>query len=74
MKWHKKQVAIQDIPKLLEATKAIIKTGNEVIEQMRFVFKKEDEDTIYMYMPYDFIDLDPKPSISIFYLYQVLDT
>ena len=73
MKWNKKRIYIQDLPKLIEQTQMAIKAGNPMIEKMRFVFIQEGTDIPFMYMPFDFIDLDPKPTINEFYLYQALE-
>ena len=73
MKWNKKRIDIQDLPKLVEQIQIAIKAGNPIIEKTRFVFTQIGTDIPFVYMPYDFIDLDPKPQITKFYLYQALD-
>lgn len=70
MKWKRKRIYIEDLPTLVTQLQKLVKEGAPVIENMRCVFTQNETDMCFMLMPYDFIDLNPKPEINIFYLYQ----
>lgn len=71
MKWNKKRIYIEDLPAIAEELQRLIKSGSPLIEDMRCVFTQEGTDARFMLMPYDFLDLEPKPAINVFYLCQV---
>jgi len=73
MKWSKKQIDVNELPNIINQLLMAIKNGDDKIERMRCVYKAEDSSVLTMLMPYDFIDLNPKPKIKEFYIYQVLD-
>ena len=74
MKWKKQVIAPENIPLLTEKMSKAIKSGDETIEKYRCVYIVKDSSITNILTPYDFIDLEPKPEITKFYIYQVLDT
>lgn len=70
MEWKKLQIPIENIPICMAQLKKNITDGNPIIEDMRCVFRTKDDTIVHTLMPYDFVDLDPKPEIAQFYLYQ----
>ena len=74
MKWKKKQIYIEDLHKITEQLQQLVKEGAEIIEDLRCVYIQEDTNMTFMLMPYDFLDLNPRPAISKFFLYQAFKT
>lgn len=70
MEWKKKRIYIEDLSALITQLQKLIIDGSPLVENIRCVFTQEGSDIRFMLMPYDFIDLNPKPEINIFYLYQ----
>ena len=73
MSWKKQLISKEQLPILINTLKQMIEQGDERINQMRCVYTQKETSIWTMLMPYDFIDLDPKPEISVFYLYQVIE-
>jgi hypothetical protein len=74
MTWKKQLIPLNEVETLSKKLLLSIKNGDKRIEKIRCVYKAEDSNVFVMLMPYDFLDLNPKPNIKEFYLYQVLDT
>lgn len=73
MKWEKQAIPVEKIPEVTNRLLLAIKNGDDKIEKMRCVYKAENSAVTVILMPYDFIDLNPKPKIVEFYLCQVLE-
>lgn len=71
MKWEKRSIPIEQLPALALSLKQLVAQGNEQINYLRCVFKQEGTNIPFVLMPYDFLDLDPKPVISKFFLYKM---
>ena len=74
MKWNKKHIPLVQLPALTNTLKQMIQQGDERLEKMRCVFRQTGTDIYFIFTPYDFIDLDPKPQIETFFLYQAFTT
>lgn len=74
MEWKKTNIPIDHLNIFIGRLNAQIKDGADCIERMRCVYKIKDIDTIQCLMPYDFLDdLENKPDIVKFQLYQLID-
>ena len=73
MKWHKTNIQLENLPKLIKQIEEGIKVGNTALEIMRCVYTTEDN-LVHCLTPFDFIDsFNEDLKIKTFYLYQVLE-
>jgi len=70
MIWKKNKVPSDRLAECFNVLMNDIKKGTSAIESMRCVYIQEDETFPHVLTPFDFMDLDPKPQIKAFYLYQ----
>ena len=47
-----------------------VKNGNPELENIRCVFTTDEDNIVHMLTPFDFVDLDPRPNIKSFSIYQ----
>lgn len=72
MAWKKHSIPIIQLPKLLNTLKDMVKSGDEKLNDMRCIYTIDDTNMTYILTVFDFIDLDPLPSIKSFSLGQMV--
>lgn len=59
-----------DIEAMIKRLEENVKNGNPTLENIRCVFTTDEDGIIHLLTPFDFIDLNPRPNIKSFSLYQ----
>lgn len=72
MAWKKHSIPIIQLPGLLNTLKNMVKSGDEKLNNMRCIYTIDDTNMTYILTVFDFIDLDPLPSIKSFTLGQMV--
>lgn len=70
MNWNIRLIDLEDVPSIAIQGKAMAKTGNPLVEQIRCVYALEDPKILYFSSLLDYID-NPPEKISKFYLCQM---
>lgn len=72
MKWQKHPISTQSLEGLFNTLKVMIDAGDERLNNMRCIYTIDDTNITYMLTAFDFMDLDPLPSIKSFSLSQMV--
>ena len=74
MKWHKYNIEISQLPKLIKQMEIAVKNGDPTLEHLYCVYTIEESNLIYCLTPFDFIDKNIEElKIKTFSTYQVLE-
>ncbi len=71
--WNKKRIEEKDIPLIISQGMEMVKQGNELVEQIRCIYKLENDNIIYMMSLLDYIDNLPQNKIIEFWLCQMVN-
>lgn len=77
MNWQRKLIEVNNLPVLRAQFEAQIKTANPDIEKIKCIFGYKDENIVYVYTVFEFLDkyqtITSQGALEKFYLYQLID-
>ena len=73
MQWQHTFIPLDQLPATFNKLLIAIKNGDNKVDKIRCVYYPEDSNIPIMLTPYDFVDLNPKPKVQKFYLYQLFN-